>query len=101
MDEVIKYFTDNFTSNPIAFSISIIVLILATAVNQLKGMKAIVIGQCITNFFALLTYLFGDGLSGAAVSIVATVHTFLIYWVYRIVFSNIYPLHESCIQNSN
>lgn len=78
MDAIIKYFADNFTSSPIAFSISLIVLAMSVVIYQLKSMKAIVIGQCVINFFVLLTYIFGGGLSGAAVSVVAIVHTFLI-----------------------
>lgn len=83
MDAIIKYFADNFTSSPIAFSISLIVLAMSVVIYQLKSMKAIVIGQCVINFFVLLTYIFGDGLSGAAVSVVAIVHTFLIYWLFQ------------------
>ncbi len=83
METIIKYFSNNFISNPIAFSISIIALILEIAIYQFKEMKAIVIGQCVSNFFILLTYALGDGLSGAAVCAVATVHTFLIYWLYQ------------------
>lgn len=83
MDAVTNYFVDNFTKSPVAFSISLIVLVMAIGIYQLKGMKAIVIGQCILNFFVLLTYALGDGMSGAAVSIVAIVHTLLIYLLYQ------------------
>ena len=83
MDTIIKYFVENFTASPVAFSISIAALILEIAIYQFKGMKAIVIGQCASNFLILLTYALGDGLSGAAVCAVATIHTFLIYWLYQ------------------
>jgi hypothetical protein len=58
-------------------------LILEIAIYQFKGMKAIVIGQCVSNFLILLTYILGDGLSGAAVCAVATIHTLLIYLLYQ------------------
>lgn len=83
MDAVVEYFVSNFTNNPIAFSISMVVLILEIVIYQFKGMKSIVIGQCVSNFLVLLTYALGDGLSGAAVCAVATLQTFLIYWFYQ------------------
>lgn len=83
MDIIIDFFSNNFSSDPIAFSISVLALVLEIAIYQFKGMKAIVIGQCVSNFLILLTYFLGDGLSGAAVCAVATVHTFLIYYLYQ------------------
>ena len=83
MDVVVEYFVSNFTASPLAFSISMAALVLEVVIYQFKEMKAIVIGQCISNFLILLTYALGDGLSGAAVCAVATVHTFMIYWLYQ------------------
>ena len=83
MNTIIEYFSNNFVANPVGFSISMVALILEIVIYQFKGMKAIVIGQCVSNFLILLTYALGDGLSGAAVCAVATIHTFLIYWLYQ------------------
>ena len=83
MDNIIQYFLDNFTASPVAFSISMLALILEIVIYQFKGMKSIVVGQCVSNFLILLTYALGDGLSGAAVCAVAMVHTFLIYFLYQ------------------
>lgn len=83
MHTIIEYFTSNFIANPLAFSISIATLILEIAIYQFKEMKTLVIGQCVVNLLAFLTFAFGDGLSGAAVCGMATVQTFLIYWLYQ------------------
>lgn len=83
MDAIIGYFTSNFAASPVAFSISLAALILEIVIYQFKEMKAIVIGQCVSNFLILLTYALSDGLSGAAVCAVATVHTLLIYLLYQ------------------
>lgn len=83
MNAVIEYFVTNFIDAPFAFSISMVALILEIVIYQFKGMSAIVIGQCISNFLIFITLVLGDGLSGAAVCIIATIQTFLVYWVYQ------------------
>ena len=83
MDIIIEYFISNFAASPLGFSISMAALILEIIIYQFKGMKAIVIGQCVSNLLILLTYALGDGLSGATMCAVATIHTFLIYWLYQ------------------
>jgi len=83
MESIISYFVNNFTSNPLAFSISILALVLEIIIYQFKGIKEIVMGQCVSNFLILLTYVLNDGLSGAAVCALATIHTFFIYVLYQ------------------
>lgn len=83
MNAVIEYIVTNFTDAPLAFSISTVALILEIAIYQFRGMRAIVIGQCILNFLIFFTLVLGNGVSGAAVCIIATIQTFLVYWMYQ------------------
>lgn len=83
MHTIIEYFTSNFIASPVAFSFSVATLILEIVIYQFKEMKTLVVGQCVVNLLAFLTFAFGDGLSGAAVCGIATVQTFLIYWLYQ------------------
>ena len=83
MESVLTWFLDNFTANPLAFSISMLALLLEIVIYQFKEMRWIVIGQGVSNFLILLTYALGDGLSGAAVCAWATVHTLLIFRLYQ------------------
>lgn len=69
-----------------AFLLAQIIGIMATVVEivimQFKNIKYILTGQCLSNFLIVIQYALLGGMSGAAVCVVATIQTLILY-IYR------------------
>lgn len=63
----------------IAQVIGIVATLIEIAIMQFKNMKYVLIGQCISNLLVVIQYALLGGMSGAAVCIIATFQTLILY----------------------